>query len=427
MSGVYNRKLFQKSAAREQLRNMGGIMASSEELLREAMKTAASAPRASDLGPMPRMSAMPPVMQQPQPMMPQPMMPQPMMPMPQPMMPMQQPMDPMMQEPAFMPPQVPESAMMAPAAFAEGGPVRSLGVEQGGFGGRFGGGFMPPMAIPGGASTVPAPEEGFTRVDITRPAGEVLGEVDEETAAVAEDLATRVDEEDPEAIGAEIVDTAAKKGAEVSGDLQADLARIYQNLTGDPAAFEKNIDALNRGIIGAAIGAGTSARATENISKGLLVGLEAARNTEERRAAQAANAQLAMLQAAGRGTGRGAAAGAGSRDYRNPIDAYQDAYSQVMNAGEFDIEVPEGLTREQYAEQTAAALVARSYTPEQLVGTPFEGMAVAGGGATPAPAPGGEQTAADLLAQARAAIAAGADEELVRSRLESLGIDPGSL
>lgn len=350
-----------------------------------------------------------------------------------------------------MPPQVPQSAMMPPAGFREGGSVNepTLGGAQGGFGGRFGGGFMPPMAIPGGTTTVPAPGGSFTNpvlndpnedytwtgsggdmaVDITRPAGEVLGDLDEETAAAAADLAERVDEQDPETTAAEIVDAAAEKGAEVTGDLQADLARIYQNLTGDPAAFEKNIDALNRGIIGAAIGAGTSARATENISKGLLVGLEAARGTEERRATQAANTQLAMLQAAAKGSGGGGtAAGAGSRDYRNPIDAYQDAYSAIMNAGEVDLETPEGLTREQYAEQQATALIARSYTPEQLIGSPFEGMAApSGGAAVPPPAPGGEDTAAALLDQARAAIAAGAPEDVVRARLESLGIDPGSL
>jgi hypothetical protein len=71
----------------------------------------------------------------------------------------------------------------------------------------------------------------------------------------AQGLLPLLDTEDPEVIAAEILSSAAAQGVEPTGDTQVDLARIYQNLTGDPAAFEKNIDNLNRGIIGAAIGA----------------------------------------------------------------------------------------------------------------------------------------------------------------------------
>ena len=404
MSGVYNRKLFRQTSARDELRRMGGIMASSEELLQEAMRTADRAPMPSDMGPMqpPARPAMPQPMMAPpmQPMMGQPMMGQPMMAAPM------QPMQPMMAGPAFMPPQVPMSAQMpmAPAA-----PPAAPGYAGGGF-----------VVLPGMLDE--------PKIDVTKPAGTVVEppkvELDEDVIATAEDLAGRVDSEDPEKIGGEIVDAAGKRGADISGDLQTDLAGIYANLTGDPAAYEKNIDALNRGIIGAAIAAGTSPRATENIAKGMMVGLEAARETEERRVRDARALQLAQLQARA-AEARGGAGGVGSRDYRNPVDAYQDAYQSVMNAGEFDLQIPEGMTREDYADQVATDLILRSYTPDQLVGTPFEGV----GGAAPRPTggTGATQTEADVLQSAREAIAAGADEAAVRERLQSMGIDPGAL
>jgi hypothetical protein len=316
-------------------------------------------------------------------------------------------MDPMMpSDPAsFMPPQVPASVQ--PAAFAEGGPVQTMSTLQGmASAGRFGGGFMPPAAI-----------------DISQPAGTVVQQpsvsIPENVLEKAEDLASRVDDEDPETVGAEIVETAGAQGLPLSGDLQTDLASVYQSLTGDPAAYEKNIDNLNRGIIGAAIAAGTSARATQNIAQGMLVGLEAARDTEERRVKDARALQLAALQAAGK-AGSGSAADEGARKFRSPVDAYQDAYSNVMRASDFDLELPEGVSREQYADQIARDLVRRSYTAEQLVGTPFEGQAA------PAAAPAAASPEA-LLAEARAAIAAGAPEAAVRERLQSMGINPESL
>lgn len=417
MAGVYNRKLFRQNAARDELRKMGGIMASSEELLREAMRTAMQAPGPSDLGPMPMpqqpafgmpaQPAMPqqPMMQQPtMPMAPMPMdmgMQQPMMQPQQPMMQPQQPMMPMQQpmaEPAFMPPTMPQSAQMQP--------MQPQGFQEGG------------QVIVGAGTKFPR------MVDVTKPAGTAVEaptvELDEDIVATAKDLEMRLEDEPPYAVANKILSKAAEKGAELTGDIETDLAGVYASLTGDPAAYEKNIDELNRGIIGAAIGAGTSARATENISKGLLVGLEAAKDTEERRVRDARALQLAELQARGRAAGGDSE----SRAYRNPVDAYQDAYQAVMNAGEFDIEIPEGLTREEYADQVATDLITRSYTAEQLVGSPFEGLSA------PAAAEGGEgstQTEADVLQSARAALQAGAPEAAVKERLAAMGIDPEKL
>lgn len=409
MAGVYNRKLFRQSSARDQLRKLGGIMSSSEELMREAMRTAMQAPGPSNLGPM-AMPQRPPMgagmrapMPAPMPMQPQgiagqmPMMQLPMAPMPM-QQPMMQPQQPMMQPQQaagpmpFMPPGMPQSAQVRPQGFA-------------------GGGFV---MLPGMMGEEP--------VDITKPAGTAVEapsvNLDEDIVATAKDLEMRLEDEPPYAVANKILAKAEEKGAELTGDVQTDLAGIYANLTGDPAAYEKNIDALNRGIIGAAIASGTSARATENIAKGMLVGLEAAKDTEERRVRDARALQLAELQARGRAAGGDSE----SRAYRNPVDAYQDAYQAVMNAGEYDIEIPPGLTREEYADQVATDLITRSYTPDQLVGSPFEGLStpVAGG-------EGSTQTEADVLQSARAALQAGAPEAAVKERLAAMGIDPEKL
>ena len=459
MVGVYNRKLFRKTPARDQLNRMGGILASSDALIQEALGTAYAAPTPSDLGPM-RMPQPQPVMQQPRPQVQaQPFqgivgalpVDQQAMPVDQQAMPAEEPMmeqsmgapmgmepmpaeEPMMEEmPEAMPPGMPPSAQMAPVAFQEGGVVRTTGVEQGGFGGRFGGGFLPPGAIPGGNATVPLPEG----VDITAPAGEVAPAVSADAATTmaeaAMDIAQDIDTAPPEETGARIVETAAGMGAETSGDLQTDLASIYQQLTGDAAAFEKNIDDLNRGIIGAAIAAGTSARATQNIAQGLLVGLQGARETEDRRAKTAQALRQAVLQAAGRAQG-GGGGGAGSQNYESPIDAFSKLYTGIINQGIDAFEIPEGMAFEDYAAQQAERMITRMYTPEQLVGTRLEGLHSRTGAPVPGPQAVDEGVPAltdaqvqDMLGKARAALAQGKSRAAVEDTLRSMGIDPGLL
>lgn len=361
MAGVYNRKLFRQNAARDELRKMGGIMASSEELLREAMRTAMQAPTPSDLGPMP-MPQQPAFGMPAQPAMPQqPMMQQPMAPMPmdmgmqQPMMQPQQPIQPAIAEPAFMPPTMPQSAQMQPMqpqGFKDGGPI-----------------------IVGAGTKFPR------MVDVTKPAGTAVEapKVSPDALAAAEKLAGEIDDRDPEEVGPEIVDAATKDGFEPTGDTKTDLANIYAQLTGDLSAYEKNIDELNRGIIGAAIGAGTSARATENISKGLLVGLEGARATEERRAGDARALLLAEAQARAKG---------GDSEYLRdtPIGrTFNDVFNSIMDADITTLDIPMVLDEEtntmvpamsqrEYATESGNLAVARTFTPEQLVGTQFEGV-----------------------------------------------------
>jgi hypothetical protein len=363
MSGVYNRKLFRKSSARDELRRMGGIMASSEELMAEAMKTAQQAPRPSGLGSM----AMP-APQAPMPMQ-QPMMAQPMG------MPMQQPM---MGQP-FMPPQVPQS-MQAPVGYKEGGPVST------------------PRPNPGraiGLATLSAEP-----VDIAKPAGSYQRENPLPPSVVkrAEELAAKVDEQAPEATAEEVVDAAKETGFEPSGDTKFDLASIYESLTGDPAAYEKNIDALNRGIIGAAIASGTSARATENIARGMLVGMEGARATEERRAGDARALQLRALEvrAAEQGAreaeikaGERAKAEAEAKLIDDMRGTYQAVYDTVFGGG--ILTTPPGENPSDYAAKEARRKVAEIYGEENAA-------RLFGAGA-PSPSPAATPTSTPTLEQ----------------------------
>jgi hypothetical protein len=378
MSGVYNRKLFRKSSARDELRRMGGIMASSEELMAEAMKTAQQAPRPSGLGSM----AMP-APQTPMPMQ-QPMMAQPMMgmPMQQPMMaqPMGMPMQqPMMGQP-FMPPQVPQSVQAAPAQAVPG---------------FFAGGLINMLPTMGGSSAASETEQPTSRpnpnrgigigpstvrsVDVSKPAGSYQRENPLPPSVVkrAEELAKKVDEQSPEKTALEILDAAAAEGGpEQTGNTQPDLAAVYESLTGDPAAYEKNIDTLNRGIIGAAIAAGTSARATENIARGMLVGMEGARATEERRAGDARALQLKALEVraaeqaaieAEIKAGERAKTEAGAKLAEDVRSAYSRARDSIIESGINNVgKLPEGMTLTQYAESFGRSQAEATYGKEAV-------------------------------------------------------------
>ena len=364
MSGVYNRKLFQTPSARDQLRQAGGIMSSSPDLMMSVLSK-------------------------------------------------KQPQKP-----------------MAPTGYADGGSVLPTAMMAYNFMSSPEGllqGAGNPALIAGSTlanllgRNVRDPSKAIS-VDITAPAGTVRDPsgpansspaeaIAADIVAKAEDLASKVDTTAPEDIGKEIVNTAASKGVESSGDLKFDLASIYERMTGDASGYEKNIDSLNRGIIGAAIGAGTSARATENISNGLLVGMQAAKATEERRAGdeQAINAALfeALLKPKD-------GSGAESSSYRSPINAYQDAKQYIMDLPEADLPLDpitqQPVDRVTYAADYAYQTVVESYPPEALIGTPFEGRGSRGGTSTAAPS--AAPTLEQFIAAARATNPTATDEQL---------------
>jgi hypothetical protein len=247
-------------------------------------------------------------------------------------------------------------------------------------------------------------------VDIGAPAGTYTPARSEDSRLrifrKAEELADSVDELDPETVSNEILDTAAEDGVEQTGDPKTDLAALYESMTGDPEAYEKNIDSLNRGIIGAAIASGTSARATENIAKGLLVGMEGAKATEERRAKDAQALRIAAAEA--RALEAKASAEQTRADRIARIEAeeklatakrnvYTETFTAIIGAGVDKVTVPDGMSIEEYARNVAQDQVRMSFPDEQL------------------------------LAEAREALETGVDRAKVEKRLRENGIDPGRL
>jgi hypothetical protein len=393
-------------------------MSSSEELMREAMNTAMQAPGPEARGPMgmpqrPPMGMQAPMMPMQQPMMApapmpmmQPQMQQMPMPMPQPTM-AQQAMGGM----PFMPPQMPQSVQ--PRGFNDGGFVLSLppAPDRSGLGGE-----ARPRPAP--KATLPYMPDltaeiklnpASSAVDIGQAAGTVVaapkvGNISAPTLdALAERLSPKLDTAPPEEVADDIVDTLVE---EPTGDRQFDLAKTLEEMTGDSSAYEKNIDDLNRGIIGAAIAAGTSARATENIAKGLLVGMEGAKATEERRAGDSRALQLKALEVraaeqaareAEAKAGQAARAEAEAKLAKEKRDLRTNTFNSVIEAGIDKLTVPEGMSIEEYARGIAEEQVLLTFPDERA------------------------------LAEARAALGQGADRAEVEKRLRENGIDPGRL
>lgn len=359
MENVFNRKLFRrKDAARDKLRSMGGIMASSEPLIREAMKTVQAAPQPQvDIqgimqaqrrrGPMPAQPL--PQIAPGMPAMPQPQMPamasQGGQPQPQPQPPAQPPAQPQMQQPQPQPMAQPQPQQPAPRPM---NPMQNqrMGFQQGG---------RPQdmmAAVPReymGAATGQIPS-GSARgpVDVGQRAGAAVRErnqaLDIETlspsdaiqltsAAMAGEMPVNMrpftadnagSEADAEMlnnrvqhIGATMRNPglsgeqksreliAAMGGNANAEDVQGELASSTERTFGKKIDRETNIDAMNQAITGFAIAAGTSPRATQNIANGMLAGLKEMKDTEEGRIAT----ENAMRAAAARRSGGSSSGG----------------------------------------------------------------------------------------------------------------------
>ena len=337
MENVFNRKLFRrKDAARDKLRSMGGIMASSEPLIREAMKTvqAAPQPRVDIQGimqaqrrrgpmpaqPLPQIAPGMPAMPQPQmPAMasqggqpqPQPMaQPQPQMQQPQPQ-PMAQP-QPQPQPMAQPQPQQPAPRPMNPMqnqrmGFQQGGRPQDMmaGVPQQYMGAATGQVPMVDVAQRAGATVrqqnqaldleTLSPSDAI-QLTSAAMAGEMPVNMRPFTAdnagseADAEMLNNRVQHigntmRNPdlsgEQKGRELI--AAMGGNAGAEDVRSELAKSTEKTFGKKLDREANIDAMNQAITGFAIAAGTSPRATQNIANGMLAGLKEMKDTEQGR------------------------------------------------------------------------------------------------------------------------------------------------
>ena len=400
MDRVANRSLFKsKNNARNKLRNLGGIMSSSESLLKEAVKTIdapVSRPDMSGIMMANRMAPQPAPPMAPPPMAPPPMAPPQPQPQPQPQQVAPQPA-PQMSAPQPAPSLNPFGADPK-RGFALGGLLNDPDTQA-----RL-------------AANTATPEErartNMLGIDVTQKAGTVVERpkpqminLKEMTREQADRLATdtltgktpfvspftesQFGEKTPELtigmqnLGAMLanpdISTQEKSrliatyagGNPKAKDMNKEMSSIANKTFGKKLSSNQKLDSMNKSIMGFAIAAGTSPFASVNFANGMMVGLGEMKKTEQARVA-AANAL--------RGVGPG---GAKSSTYRTPGNAYQDAIKDAMKMD--DIDLPEGMTLAQYAEQYARNIVANSYTPAQLAGTAFEGTSVQGGGGQPPP------------------------------------------
>ena len=309
---VANRSLFRnKSGARDKLRSLGGIMASSEPLLEEAYRSI-DTPPARPMPPMPpNMSGIMSAPRPTPPSMPQtppPQMPPPMQPAPQ-MAPQMPPAPPPMR-PA---PVAPPAPGLNPMAQVPGKPP---GLALGGF-------LNDPDTQARLAANTASPEErartNMLGIDVTQTAGTVS--FDDMTADQAKKLGgealsgskpfrspfteMNVGDKAPELsaamnqLGAALSNpnygeveksrmiAAFAGGNPEAKDMNVEMAKVAKKTFGKKLNSNDKIDGLNKAITGFAIAAGTSPRASVNFANGMLVGLGEMKKTEESRIAVA--------------------------------------------------------------------------------------------------------------------------------------------
>jgi hypothetical protein len=269
--------------------------------------------------------------------------------------------------------------MQQPARFNQGGDIALEAYRQGAPEPSLGAQIAASPAFAGiqpvDITATPTPRAAVEVPDISTMVRSNLGDNPEAQARFTELETALTDPEASDEARQEAITSAA--GVENTKD---GLRSVASQITGREQPASATVDELNRAITGVALGGaiGGPRSVAARISEALLVGLQAQRETA---AGRERFGQELAVAAAGRGRG------AGSRDFRNPADAYQDAYQSILNRTD-DFNVPEGMTREQYAQDAAMTIIRNSYTPGQLTGTRFEGIHGAGGGA-PDPAAGG--------------------------------------
>ena len=318
MDRVANRSLFKsKNNARNKLRNLGGIMSSSESLLKEAVKTIdapVSRPDMSGIMMANRMAPQPAPPMAPPPMAPPPMAPPQPQPQPQPQQVAPQP--------------APQMAAPQPAPS-----LNPFGADpKRGF--ALGGLLNDPDTQARLAANTATPEErartNMFGIDVTQKAGTVVERpkpqminLKEMTREQADRLATdtltgktpfvspftekQFGEKTPELtigmqnLGAMLanpdISTQEKSrliatyagGNPKAKDMNKEMQKVAKNTFGKKLSSNQKLDAMNRSITGFAIAAGTSPRASVNFANGMLVGLGEMKKTEQTRVT-AANA-----------------------------------------------------------------------------------------------------------------------------------------
>jgi len=410
---VANRSLFRnKSGARDKLRSLGGIMASSEPLLEEAYRSI-DTPPARPMPPMPpNMSGIMSAPRPTPPSMPQtppPQMPPPMQPAPQ-MAPQMPPAPPPMR-PA---PVAPPAPGLNPMAQVPGKPP---GLALGGF-----------YQDPDTRARLAANDANakLLGIDVTQTAGTVS--FDDMTADQAKKLGgealsgskpfrspfteMNVGDKAPELsaamnqLGAALSNpnygeveksrmiAAFAGGNPEAKDMNVEMAKVAKKTFGKKLNSNDKIDGLNKAITGFAIAAGTSPRASVNLANGMLVGLQEMKSTEQGRV----NAAAVAANAAAKGGGAG-----GTK--MSPLEAEGDAVRDLL-----------GKLLAQDVPYEQALAQAQTFASQYYKG---------GGSGTAGPNLNAEQQA--LVAQANEAIAAGKDPAAVRQSLEKMGVPAGAV
>ena len=337
---VANRSLFKnKSGARDKLRSLGGIMASSEPLLEEVYRSI-DTPKKPDMPS--QMAGLMSTPQAPRMAPPPPMAPQ---------MPPPPPMAPQMAPPPQMPP-APPPIQPAPVAPPAPGlnpmaqvPGKPPGLALGGF-------YQDPETRARLAANS-APR--FSGVDVTQTAGTVS--FNDMTADQAKKLGSEtlsgsrpfkspftemnVGDKAPELsaamlkLGGVLSDSgrsAEEKSRAIAAftggnpeakDMKKEMVKVAKDTFGKKLNSNDKIDGLNRAITGFAIAAGTSPRASVNFANGMLVGLGEMKKTEVGRQTAAAVA-----------AGGGAAGGTKMSPLEAEADAVRDLMGKLIASGD---------------------------------------------------------------------------------------------
>ena len=338
---VANRSLFKnKSGARDKLRSLGGIMASSEPLLEEVYRSI-DTPKKPDMP-----SQMAGLMSTPQ----------------APRMAPPPPMAPQMAPPPQMPP-APPPIQPAPVAPPAPGlnpmaqvPGKPPGLALGGF-------LNDPDTQARLAANTASPEErartNMLGIDVTETAGTVS--FNDMTADQAKKLGSEtlsgsrpfkspftemnVGDKAPELsaamlkLGGVLSDSgrsAEEKSRAIAAftggnpeakDMKKEMVKVAKDTFGKKLNSNDKIDGLNRAITGFAIAAGTSPRASVNFANGMLVGLGEMKKTEVGR-------QNAAAVAANAAAGGGAAGGPKMSPLEAEADAVRDLMGKLIASGD---------------------------------------------------------------------------------------------
>jgi len=385
--GINNAALFGASqrSARSKLDQMAGIkrpsgiLASSPELMQAAM---------------PARPPMPPVMpQSPASMVGAPMVPPPMPAAPMmdslPNMPMTTTVAPRSLNPMAAGPVVPQPASPnTPMRFATAG---SVDVAP----------FRPQFQ-----GDVPADAQ---KLDITMEPGRFKSFLDSLDPAAVKFLAENIGDEAAVAQAAQKklnnIEAAAKSKdpAQIAdqvlteaGEQPTDAAKIdfAENVFG--LEDVNDIDEINRRIANVAIGSSV-AKSPDEFAQAVMLGLQTFKQTASARAA-------------------GAAGGSKTAASRSAKNAYQDAFIKAMGADV--LEVPKGMTKEEYATRYAEQIVTRTYTPEEIAAA-----GVRMGASQPSPKGNPSADTNTLLVQAQEAIEAQPENAaLIRKRAIEMGV-----